>query len=296
LARVLEALKKLNREDLRVLNVIELGMTRHLFVPFDEIVKATGFDAERVEIITRKLNMLGLIQRNIEGYVGYILTSRGYDCLALNVLKKRGLIEKIGASPIGVGKESDVYPAITSGGKLVVLKFHRVGRISFRKTRRTRVYIGDRRHISWLYQSRLAARNEYEALKKLYPNKVRVPQPIDWNRHIVVTEYIEGVELFKASYLNDPHNVIEDILENVLKAWKAGVVHGDLSEYNILISEDEKPILFDWPQWIPSTHPMASYYLKRDMVTILKFFKRKYHLKINTEEEAGKLLLEWGVS
>jgi RIO kinase 2 len=71
-------------------------------------------------------------------------------------------------------------------------------------------------------------------------------------------------------------------VEEVGKAYSAGVVHGDLSEYNVLVVEDT-PVLFDWPQWVSSSHPSALYYLKRDLLNILKFFKRKYSLDYDLE-------------
>jgi len=289
---VLNALKTLKSDDYRVLNAIELGMRRHEFVPVDWIARFVDADIERVEGNLRRLNKLGLVQRCLGNYTGYVLTFRGYDCLALHVFKKRNLVKGIGLTPIGVGKEADVYPAVTPGGRKIVLKFHRAGRTSFRRTRRTRAYVGDRHHISWLYQSRLAAKSEYEALSILFPRRVRVPQPIDWNRHVVAVEYVDGVELFKAP-LRDPEHVMNAILQNLMLSWRAGVVHGDLSEYNILIVGEADPVLFDWPQWIPSSHPMASFYLRRDVVNILKFFKRKYGLSLDPEKLADKLLLEW---
>lgn len=286
---VLKAFRKLKAEDFKVLNAVERGMARFMYVPLEEIAKLSGLSEEEAMMTTKRLNALGLLQRCIGSYVGYVLTSRGYDCLALNTLSKRGVIESIGTSPLGRGKESDVYPALTPGGKMVALKFHRVGRTSFRQARRVRVYVGDRRHISWLYQSRLAARSEYEALKILFSARVSVPRPIDWNRHVVATDYLEGAELFRAPPLEDAEDFKDRVLEEVGKAYRAGIVHGDLSEYNVLVVGGE-PVLFDWPQWVPSSHPMATHYLRRDISNLLKFFRRKYNLECDIEEELGKVI------
>ncbi|RLE71180.1 MAG: serine/threonine protein kinase [Thermoprotei archaeon] len=287
---VLEALRKLRNREFRVLNAVERGMARFFYVPLEEIARLSELSLEEVTLVTKRLNALGLLQRNVGSYVGYILTSRGYDCLALNALRRRGVVEKIGASPIGVGKESDVYPGLTPTGKLVAVKFHRVGRVSFRHTRRVRVYIGDRRHISWLYQSRLAAKSEFEALRLLFTARVSVPRPIDWNRHIVVTDYVEGIELFKAPPLSKVQEFKDRVVEEVKKAYRAGVVHGDLSEYNVLVVKSEIPVLFDWPQWVSSSHPMALHYLKRDLENLLRFFRRKYNLKISVGEEVSRVI------
>jgi RIO kinase 2 len=278
----LAALKKLSSEDFRVLNAVERGMAKFLYVPLEELSRLSDLSQDEVVIALKKLHSLGLVQRKKGSYVGYMLTARGYDCLALNTLVKRGVLESISASPVGRGKESDVYKGITPAGRLVAVKFHRVGRTSFRQTRRLRVYVGDRHHISWLYQSRLAAESEFNALKILFAASVSVPEPVDWNRHVVVCEYLEGVELSEAPPLREAATFRDQLVEEVGKAYSAGVVHGDLSEYNVLVVEDT-PVLFDWPQWVSSSHPSALYYLKRDLLNILNFFKRKYSLDYDLE-------------
>lgn len=285
----LEALRQLRARDLRVLHAVERGMARFQYVPVDEISRFTGLNLDEVLLITRKLNALGLLRRWVGSYVGYVLTVRGYDCLALNALAKRGTLKSIAASPIGRGKEADVYQGVTPAGRTVAVKFHRVGRTSFRQTRRYRTYVGDRYHISWLYQSRIAAKSEYEALRALFSVGVSVPEPIDWNRNVVVCEYVEGVELSEAPPLPDPSKFLETLLDEVKKAYQAGIIHADLSEYNILASP-KGPVIFDWPQWISRNHPSAIHYLRRDLENVLKFFKRKYNISYNLDECIRRIL------
>ncbi|MEM1508750.1 MAG: RIO1 family regulatory kinase/ATPase [Thermofilaceae archaeon] len=289
LKEALEAFKQLSAEEFRVLSAVERCMAKYMYVPIKEISKLTGYDENYTSILVRKLNLMGLLQRYSGNYVGYILTSRGYDCLALNTLMKRGVLEGIGTSPLGRGKESDVYPGKTMGNKFVAVKFHRIGRTSFRQTRKVRSYIGKRHHISWLYQSRLAAKSEYRALQILHPFGVSVPKPIDWNRHVVIYEYLEGVELFRTPKLIDVELFKDLLLKEILKAYEKGIIHCDLSEYNVMVV-GEKPVLFDWPQWVSSSHPMAMHYLKRDIYNILTFFKRKYDLSCDWDEAINKLL------
>ncbi|MEM2537663.1 MAG: RIO1 family regulatory kinase/ATPase, partial [Candidatus Bathyarchaeia archaeon] len=54
---------------------------------------------------------------------------------------------------------------------------------------------------------------------------------------------------------------------------KAELVHGDLSEYNIMIWRG-RPVLFDMSQAVPLSHPMADFLLNRDIANINKFFGR----------------------
>lgn len=281
--KLLSVFKKLEQRDFRILLAIEIGMIKHEYVPLEEISKISGIPLKELEPRLKYLNELGLVQRQKAAYIGFMLTTWGYDCLALNALVKRGVLKALSAKPLGVGKESDVYEGLTPAGERVAVKFHRLGRISFRMTKRYRTYIGDRRHISWLYQARLAATNEYQALVLLYP-KVSVPRPIYHNRHVVVTSLIEGVPLFEVPPLSDPEGVLNKIIENLKVAYEVGIVHGDMSEYNILITEGENIVIIDWPQWVSSNHPNAYFLLKRDIEHLLKFFKRKYRVERNPNQ------------
>jgi len=278
----------LNEEDFKVLVAIEHGMARHEYVPLEYIAKVTNFTDDKLDMILRKLHRLGLIQRNKGPYIGYVLTTFGYDSLALRALVKRGVLERISADPIGVGKEADIYEGVTPSGEVVAVKFHRIGRVSFRNPRRVRTYVGDRRHISWLYMSRLSAQREYEALVLVHQHGVKAPRPIAHNRHVVVTEKIEGVPLFEVPPLEDPEDVMYQVIENVKLAYtRAGVVHGDLSEFNVLVTVEngrEVPVIIDWPQWVPSIHPSAESLLRRDIENIVRFFRRKYNLRVDVEE------------
>jgi len=176
-----------------------------------------------------------------------------------------------------------------TSGEPAVIKLHRHGRISFRSVRRTRGYVAERRHTSWLYISRLAATREYSGLQKLYPVGVAVPKPIAQNRHAIVMSAIEGNLLADCSVFSKPSKILNSIIENVKKAFvKAHIVHADLSEYNILVTPKLKILLIDWPQWISSSHPNWSFYLERDLKNILYFFERKFGLK----EDLSKAMAE----
>ena len=281
---LLNAFKNLKSEDYRILNAIERGMAFYEYVPVEAIAKLSGLSVDRIESRIKSIYHLGVVQRRKTPYIGYILTTRGYDCLALNALVKKGVLKSLSTKPVGVGKESDVFEGLTYSDDIVAVKFHRLGRTSFRQTRRYRVYVGDRRHISWLYQARLAAEREYQGLNILYPNGVSVPKPIAWNRHVVVTSFIEGVVLNELPMLSDPDKVLEEIIANVKKAYDVGIVHGDLSEYNIIVTREENCYVFDWPQWVDVHHPSALMLLRRDIVNITKFFRRKYRVKVDLNE------------
>jgi len=276
--------RKLQPPDFRVLLVIEAGMRKHQYVPEDYIVKISNLGDERTIHILTQLSKMRLIRRWKDAYRGYVLNMAGYDCLAINTFVKTGVLEAFG-KPLGVGKEADVYDALTPQNERIAIKFHRLGRISFRQTRRKRDYAADRKHLSWLYQSRLAAKKEYQAMKILYYHGVSVPKPILHNRHAIVMGIIEGVELAELSKLPQPRKIFKEILSNVKKAYvEAGIIHADLSEFNILLKPDMHILIIDWPQWVTRKHPNAEQLLERDVQNIVRFFQRKHKLKIALRE------------
>ncbi len=277
-----QAFRKLESEDLRVLHVIETAMSKHEFVPKELIAKFTKFSLEETAFRLGRLSKFRLIRHMRGPYVGYTLNYAGYDCLAINALVKAGVLEAFG-KPLGVGKEADVYDALNPKGERIAVKFHRLGRISFRQTRRKRGYTTE--HTGWLFQSRLAAEKEFQALRLVYPHGVAVPKPISQNRHVLAMGMIEGAELAEYKEIPEPEKVLKEILSNIRKAYlKAGLIHADLSEYNIILKPDMHTLIIDWPQYITKEHPNAQQLLTRDVKNILRYFKRKYMLKVKLKE------------
>jgi RIO kinase 2 len=278
---------KLQNEDFRVLQAIETAMSEHEFVPEEQIARFTKLDLSRdTDFRINRLSRLGLIYRMRGAYTGYTLNYAGYDCLAINALVKANVLEAFG-KPLGVGKEADVYDALNPKGERIAVKFHRLGRISFRQIIRRRSYSTER-SASWLYQSRLAAEREYQALQLLFPCRVAVPEPISQNRHVVAMGIIEGAELAEQKHLSRPERILREILRNIRMAYlQAGLIHADLSEYNIIVKPNRHILVIDWPQYVTKEHPNAEELLARDVQNILKYFKRKQKLNAILEEAIG---------
>ncbi len=274
--------RELESEDFRILNIIESAMSKREFVPIEQIQKYAKLPMDRIEFTLGRLNKLGLIYRIKGAYVGHTLNYAGYDCLAINTLVKAGVIDSFGQS-LGVGKEADVYDALSPDGKRIAVKFHRLGRISFRQTRRKRGYI--REHSSWLFQSHVSAEKEFQAMQLVYKNGVSVPEPISQNRHVIAMGMIEGAELSKYKEIQKPEKILKEILRNVRKAYlKAHIIHADLSEYNIILKPDGHILIIDWPQYVMTDHANAEELLERDLKNVLTFFNRKFNVKVAIEE------------
>jgi len=274
--------RTLENEDFRALQVLEAAMSTHEFVPKEAIAKFAPFSLRETDYRLQRLDKMRLIRQTPAPYTGYTLNYAGYDCLAINALVKAGVLEAFGKS-LGVGKESDVYDALDPKGERIAVKFHRLGRISFRETRRKRGYT--KKRVGWLSQSRVAAEREFQALQLVFHCGVAVPKPIRQNRHVIVMGMIEGAELAEWREISKPERVLREILRNVRKAYvEAGVIHADLSEYNIILKPDMHILIIDWPQYVTTEHPNAEQLLARDVKNVLSYFRRKHKLKAKPKE------------
>ena len=77
-------LTKIDPRELRVLQGIELGMTKHEFVPVEVIAKYSGLADEETKHWLGELDKKELLWRQTEGYTCYILNYNSYDLLTLN--------------------------------------------------------------------------------------------------------------------------------------------------------------------------------------------------------------------
>ena len=273
-----EHIRSLHKYERTILAVLERQMTRYAWVPLEQLITSTGFSESEVNYRLARLIEWGMVRFNPVPYDGYALVFGGYDTLALASLTKKGRISALGVM-LGEGKESVVYEALGLGP--VAIKFHRVGGRSFSSARLNRDYMPEDAHCSWLLASRRSAEREYEALRQLHP-RVNVPQPIDQNRHTVVMGLIIGSNLNRCR-LEAPQEVLTDILDNIKEAYRIGIIHSDLSEYNIMM-ENGRCVIIDWPQWIGTDHPNARITVERDIGNILAYFKRKYKLEYGLED------------
>jgi RIO kinase 2 len=263
---------ELEEADFHLLSGIEHGMRFSEWVAAEKLPEFSRLDADDIEYRIDRCMDRGLLEQQTIQYTGYRLTFEGYDALALRTFSERETIDGVGA-PLGVGKESDVYEARSF--RPLALKYHREGYTNFREVQKEREYTADKEHRSWLYTARKAAEREYDALETLYPD-VSVPRPVDQNRHAIVMERIDGVELSRAKL--EPEQVVgvlDLVLSEMAAAYEAGYVHADMSEYNVFVASDGVTV-FDWPQAVPTDHDNSRELLSRDVENLLGHFERKY--------------------
>ncbi|KAJ1733580.1 Serine/threonine-protein kinase rio2 [Coemansia sp. Benny D160-2] len=271
-----KALRYMSNEDFRVLTAIEVASRNHDVVPealIIQLAQLRGGGASKCigDLVKRKLIASEKSQKNY----GYKLIYSGYDYLALRTLSKRGSVMSVG-NQIGVGKESDIFVVAGENDEEVVLKLHRLGRLSFRNVKQKRDYFKQSQSPSWIYMSRLSAMKEYAFMKVLYEHSFPVPKPIDQNRHCVVMELVDAFPLRQIDKVGNPGKLYSDLMDMIVRLAKHGLIHGDFNEFNILIKEDGSPILIDFPQMVSTSHPNAEFYFNRDVDCIRIFFKRRF--------------------
>mgnify|MGYP000084212723 CR=1 FL=1 len=122
---------------------------------------------------------------------------------------------------------------------------------------------------------------EVDALYRLAAAGVRVPQPINFHDGVLLMELVTDANGDAAPRLNDVAFTPEQALQHhatlvaeVVRMLCAGVVHGDLSEFNILLGADG-PVIIDLPQAVDAAgNNHAKRMLLRDVENLRNFFGR----------------------
>ncbi|XP_053681320.1 uncharacterized protein LOC128732175 [Anopheles nili] len=269
-------LRYLSKEDFRILTAIEMGMKNHELVPGVLVAAIASIKAGGVHKLLRELCKHKLLSyERGKRFDGYRLTNMGYDYLALKSLTLREAITGFG-NQIGVGKESNIYTVVDVEGTALCLKLHRLGRVCFRNVREKRDYHGKRHRMSWLYLSRISATREFAYMKALYDRGFPVPKPIDFNRHCVIMELVDGYPLTNVSEVGNVEGLYDDLMNLVVRLGNCGVIHGDFNEFNIMITTDQRPVLIDFPQMVSTSHPNAEMYFDRDVQGVRELFRKKF--------------------
>ena len=267
---------------------VEMGSKNHELVPTVLISQIAGKHIGVHKSIAT-LAKSGLVAKIKNAkYDGYRLTYGGLDYLALNPMRRTDTVFSLG-NQIGVGKESDIYVVADPTGKQLVLKLHRLGRISFRTVKANRDYLRNKTTGSWMYLSRLAAMKEYAFMQVLKREGFPVPEPIAQSRHTLVMELIDSFPLRSIDNVSNPLKLYGELMDLIVRLAKVGLIHGDFNEFNLLIKEDpvtkkSTPILIDFPQMLSTTHENAKWYFDRDVNCIKRFFSRQFKF---TSDEPG---------
>ncbi|KAK3222704.1 hypothetical protein Dsin_009729 [Dipteronia sinensis] len=272
-----DVLRYLSKDDFRVLTAVEMGMRNHEIVPAELIDRIASLKHGGTYKVLKNLLRHKLLHHDSSKYDGFRLTYLGYDFLAIKTMVNRGVFTAVGRQ-LGVGKESDIFEVQQEDGTVLAMKLHRLGRTSFRAVKSKRDYLRHRSSYNWLYLSRLAALKEFAFMKALEEHGFPVPNAVDCNRHCVIMSLVQGYPLVQVKQLQNPATVFENIIGIVVRFAEHGLIHCDFNEFNIMIDDDEKITVIDFPQMVSVSHRNAQMYFDRDVECIFKFFKKRFNL------------------
>ncbi len=200
-------------------------------------------------------------------------------------LISQGHIEGL-ESPISVGKESNVFSAKTKEGEKRAIKIYRLQTCDFN---RMYDYIRSDPRFSGLEKKRRKvifawAQREYKNLLLFRRIGIRAPMPIAVMNNVLIMEFIgddDPAPKLKDQPPKNPQKFFDDLLKMLKKMKTAGIVHTDLSHFNIL-NHKEKPIMIDLSQATTNENPNYQEYWKRDILNVVKYFQ-KIGMKIDEE-------------
>jgi RIO kinase 1 len=200
--------------------------------------------------------------------------------ITLYKLAKMGYINLLYGA-ISTGKEANVFKGVDNNEKFVAVKIYRVTTSDFKKMQyyiqgdpRFHVRTTNKRHLVYKWVNK-----EFRNLKRAYEAGVKVPKPIIAKNNVLVMEFIgdkygNPAPILKHFTPSNPSKVLNYLIDNLKILFKnAGIVHGDLSSFNILI-QDEKPVIIDLSQSMMINHPLSKELLNRDVNNITKDFKK----------------------
>ena len=201
---------------------------------------------------------------------------------AIYKLVQDGHVDAFGG-PISTGKEANVYEALASDDGVdhdVAIKIYRINASNFQQMRE---YLeGDPRFegigsdkkkvvLAW-------TQKEFANLRRAERAGVRVPTPIAVERNVLVMELVGLVEerarRLAEVDVENPETAYEVVREYMRRLHAAGLVHGDLSEYNMIIHDGEL-VVIDLGQAVTVHHPNAEEFLRRDCRNVAVFFSRQ---------------------
>jgi len=205
---------------------------------------------------------------------------------------ENGLVDDV-VAVLGTGKEANVYVGLWKGSPLA-LKVYRLHSTPHKK-KSTIGYAQDR-------MGAIAAR-EFTILLKAYRAGVPVPTPARRVDNMFTMRFLgdtQNAPLLKDSLLENPQGVATQALSLVRKLFDACIVHGDLSEYNLVYWQGQLFVI-DFPQAVDFSSRVdrhtrlkeAGQLLLRDLRNLEGYFAQ-YDVEIDTENEYSTLMSRHG--
>jgi len=258
--------------------------------PGDEWEEIEVADTEADEIARQRDREFSEFRKRIKDADQFKVEASVFDdatYAALYKLVQDGHIEAFGG-PISTGKEANVYTALGGEGEEVAVKVYRINASDFRDMRG---YLdGDPRFEGIGHDKKEVVqawvRKEYANLRRAKAAGVRVPEPIAVERNVLVMEFLDfedgRARRLGEVHVENPETAYEVVREYMRRLYDAGLVHGDFSEYNIVLHGSEL-VVIDLGQAVTVHHGNSREFLERDCHNVAAFFRRQ-GLDVTDEE------------
>lgn len=206
-------------------------------------------------------------------------------------MASQGYFEEL-ESAVSVGKEANVFTATTKDHQRIIAKIYRLENCNFNKMYD---YLkADPRYIDTARNQRRIiftwTQREFRNLM-LAREVIKVPKPIAFKDNVVLMEFIGNTDPapeLKGHAPKDPEKFFKKVIDNVHKLYKIGLIHGDLSPFNIL-NHNEEPVFIDFSQGTLIDATDADELLRRDIKNIAIYFRKISKMKIDEEEMYKKI-------
>jgi len=241
---------------------------------------------KRIDQFDKKLEEMGVRIKDADQFKVSEDVFDDVTLLALYKLVHKKYLSVIGGS-ISTGKEANVFYGEREGIGIAI-KIYRIRTANF--TTMSSYIVGDRR-FSRVKKSRKElifawTKKEFSNLARAREAGIPVPEPIVWDRNILIMSFLGEHEIpyphLKNSPLDNPAETYATIMKFIDILYnKAELVHADLSEFNILYGD--QPYLIDMGQSVTRDHPRAYQFLMRDIRNINRFFRTRCEVRSDVE-------------
>lgn len=213
--------------------------------------------------------------------------------LILFKLLSNGFLTEIDGC-LSTGKEANVYYAKGANGMEYAVKIFKTSILVFKD--RDKYVSGEYRFRNGYCKSnprkmvRTWAEKEMRNLKRLTSAGIPSPEPHLLKSHVLVMDFLgkdgwcaprlKEVTLTAAQQLSCYITIVIDMRRMY---QECNLVHGDLSEYNLLW-HNERPVIIDVSQSVELSHPFANDFLRKDVSNVTDFFSKKNMLVLSKME------------
>ncbi|ESS12011.1 MAG: serine/threonine protein kinase involved in cell cycle control [uncultured archaeon A07HR60] len=259
----------------------EFGLAEPDDVPGDEWEELDVSDTDADKIARRQDREFDEFRQRVKDADQLKVEGSVFDeatLAAVYKLVQDGHIDAFGG-PISTGKEAHVFEALAPEAEVAV-KIYRINATDFSQMRE---YLEGDPRFDGIGSDKKAVvlawtRKEFANLSRARKAGVRVPETIAVERNVLVMELVgqadDRARRLAEVTVENPQTAYEVVREYMRRLYSAGLIHGDLSEYNLIIHEGELYVI-DLGQAVTVHHPNARSFLERDCRNVASFFSRQ---------------------